>query len=72
MSADRTIEAVGLIDGTYGRETVRVERMKRGKWAGRYATRGAGFAGRVMYRTIERAKASVEAHALFAGWEAQS
>lgn len=70
MSTDRTVVAKGAIKGSYGTETVKVEQMKRGRWAGHFFTRGAGFAGRVAYQSIERAKRSVEAHALFAGWEA--
>lgn len=70
MSADRKVVATGMIASTYGDEPVRVEMLKRGRHAGRFVTRGAGFAGRIAYTTIERAKASVESHAHFAGWEA--
>lgn len=67
---DRKVVAIGEIGGSYGADTVKVEMLKHGRHAGRFVTRGAGFAGRVAYSTIERAKASVEAHALFAGWAA--
>lgn len=70
MSADRNIVATGKINGSYGPEAVKIEILKRGRHAGRFVTRGAGFAGRIAYTTIERAKASVESHAHFAGWEA--
>ncbi len=67
---DRKVVAVGSIDGSYGADAVKVELLKRGRHAGRFVTRGAGYAGRVAYSTVERAKASVEAHAHFAGWAA--
>lgn len=67
---DRKVVAVGTITGSYGPSEVKVELLKRGRFAGRYVTRGAGFAGRVAYPTVERAQQSVEAHALFAGWAA--
>ena len=66
---DRKIVKLGKIDGSYGAETVKIELLTRGKHAGRYVTRGAGFAGRIAYSTLERAMGSVQGHALFAGWE---
>lgn len=67
---DRKVVAVGEIDGSYGTDQVKVELLKRGRHAGRYVTRGGGYAGRVAYTTVERAKASVEGHARFVGWAA--
>ena len=67
---DRKVVAVGTINGSYGADVVKVELMTRGRFAGRFITRGSGFAGRVVYPTIERAKGSVEAHPMFAGWAA--
>lgn len=67
---DRKVVAVGTINGSYGADIVKVEQMKRGRFAGRFVTRGSGFAGRIVYATIERAKQSVEAHSHFAGWAA--
>lgn len=67
---DRKVVAVGTINGSYGADEVKVEQMTRGRFVGRFVTRGSGFAGRVAYSTVERAKASVEAHRMFAGWAA--
>ena len=67
---DRKTLITGKINGCYGQDEVRVEQMTRGRHAGRFVCRGGGFAGRAAYSTIERAKASVEAHAHFAGWAA--
>lgn len=67
-SSDRKVVAIGAIKGSFGDSEVKVELLKRGRFAGRFVTRGGGFAGRVAYKTAERARQSVEAHALFAGW----
>ncbi len=65
---DRKTILTGEIRSTYGNEPVKIEQLKRGRHAGRYVTRGAGFAGRIAYSSLDRAKASVEAHAHFDGW----
>lgn len=67
-SSDRKVVAVGTIKGSFGDSAVKVEQLKRGRFAGRFVTRGGGFAGRVAYSTVERAMRSVEAHAHFVGW----
>ena len=66
----KKIVKIGKISGSYGVDQVKISQETRGRWAGRFFTRGAGFAGRVAYSTLDRAMASVEAHAQFAGWEA--
>jgi hypothetical protein len=37
---------------------------------GTFRTVGAGYAGRVRYRAVERAERAVEANAQFTGWAA--
>ncbi|GGO94993.1 hypothetical protein [Stakelama pacifica] len=66
--SDRKIIATGEIAGTYGPDTVKIEQLKRGRHAGRFVTRGAGFAGRVAYASADTARRAVERHARFAGW----
>ena len=51
---------------TYYGDSARVVKARDGS----FRTVGCGFAGRVRYRTVERAKASVETHAQFTGWAA--
>jgi hypothetical protein len=68
--SDRKVINTGYIDGTYGRDEVRLEQLKRGRFAGRFVTRGGGYAGRVAYASMERAMRSVEADVRFAGWAA--
>ena len=65
---DRQTVATAPLAGTYGPEQVRVELLKRGGHAGRFVTRGAGYAGRVAHQTQQRAMRSGEAHALFQNW----
>lgn len=68
--SDRKVINTAYINGTYGRDEVRLELLKRGRFAGRYVTRGSGYAGRVAYASMRRAMQSVEADARFAGWAA--
>lgn len=52
---------------SYGSQnTARVVKARDGS----FRTVGAGYAGRVRFRTVDRAMGSVEAHAQFAGWAA--
>lgn len=51
---------------SYGNSTARVVKARDGS----FRTVGAGYAGRVRFRTIERASAGIESHAQFSGWAA--
>lgn len=67
--ADRKLIDTGLINGSYGTDRVKLEKLVRGKHAGKFITRGAGFAGRIAYSSEERARGAVQSHAHFQGWE---
>lgn len=66
--SDRKVIAEITISGSYGNDTVRVEEMKRGRFAGRFVMRGAGYAGRVAYRSIETIRKIAERDVRFLNW----
>ena len=59
---DRTYSAERA--GQWGGDTAHVTKVRDGTWR----ARGAGFAGRVRYRSADRAKRIVESHARFIRW----
>lgn len=52
----------------YSHDPARVVRARDGS----FRTVGAVFAGRIRFRTVERAMRSVEGHAGFTGWQADA
>jgi hypothetical protein len=67
---DRKLIATATIADTYGDEFVKLELLTRGRHAGRYVTRGAGYAGRIAYASEDRARSSVASDRRFRGWSA--
>lgn len=68
--SDRKLIAFAEVQGTYGVERVRLEQLNRpAHFRGHYVTRGAGLAGRVVYRTEDKARRVVQSHRGFIRWE---
>lgn len=61
----KTVQTANLTGSYGGFDTVAVQETKRG-----FRTYGAGYAGRVYYRTVERAMRVVETDARFQAWKA--
>ena len=64
----KTVIASKPFAGYYSQQ-VKVQQSPQGRHKGKFRIYGCGYAGRVYYASAERAKAIVEANALFAGWE---
>jgi hypothetical protein len=60
---------IAIFKGSWGEERAIVSLRTSGRFKGHYCNRGAGFAGRIAYRSVEVASAQMERHALFVRWE---